>query len=114
MKNSTFLEHFDKKTVKKKEKLSIGDYIKVGFLFQEGEKERLQFFKGIIIAITGEYEKKLNVYTPGIYPIERIFSYQSPRIKSLNIIQSQKFRRSKLFYLRNHAGRSNIKNLRKI
>ena len=82
--------------------MSIGDYLKVGFIFKEGDKKRIQFFEGIIIAIKGSlFTKKITLLQPGIYGVERSFFCQSPQIQTLKILKSKKFRRSKLFFLRN-------------
>ena len=81
--------------------MSIGDYLKVGFIFKEGDKKRIQFFEGIIIAINGFlFTKKITLLQPGTYGVERSFFCQSPQIQTLKILQSKKFRRSKLFFLR--------------
>ena len=108
-----FLQHFDKKNSRNFENLSVGDFIKVGFLVQDKEKkrsqehekdeeERIQFFEGIIIAMTGQhYGKKMTLRKFGI---ERVFCYQNPQIQTFKILQrfrpTQNFHRSKLYYLR--------------
>ena len=123
MKNSFYLKHFEKKNLQKTLVLgdparrldpsrmdppSIGDYIKVGFIFKEGEKKRIQFFDGIVIGITGSLasEKKIILRKPGTYGMERVFSFQSPHIQNIKILQSQKFCRSKLFFLRKRIGKA--------
>nr|AYC64333.1 ribosomal protein L19 [Pseudochlorodesmis sp. HV01306a] len=112
------MKHFDNKTpMKIQNNIVVGDYIKVGFLFKEGEKKRIQFVEGIIIAITGpNFEKKITLRKPGIYGFELIFSCKSPKIQSLKILQSQKFSRSKLFFLRQRIGKAafGLKNPKKL
>ena len=110
MKNAFYLQHFEKKSLQKINELSIGHYIKVGFIFKEGEKKRIQFFEGIVIAIHGDIcdHKKITLRKPGTYGIERIFSCQNPHIQNIKILQSQNFRfcRSKLFFLRKRIGKA--------
>ena len=111
MKTSLYLQYFEKKNTcapqiyrqnLHREAMSIGDYLKVGFIFKEGDKKRIQFFEGIIIAINGSlFAKKITLRQPGTYGVERSFFCQSPQIQTLKILQSKKFRRSKLFFLRN-------------
>lgn len=111
MKTSLYLQYFEKKntcvsqTYRQnlyREEMSIGDYLKVGFIFKEGDKKRIQFFEGIIIATNGSmFTKKITLRQPGTYGVERSFFCQSPQIQTLKILQSKKFRRSKLFFLRN-------------
>lgn len=88
--------------------LKIGDNIKVGVKVIEGNKERIQFYEGIIIArknsslnTTITVRKTLQ----GI-GVERIFLIHSPKIDSIEIIRSSKVRRSKLYFLRNLKGKA--------
>nr|AYC63923.1 ribosomal protein L19 [Flabellia petiolata] len=104
-----YLQHFEKKNLQKiKFSIKIGDYIKLGFLFKEGDKKRIQFFEGIVISIRAKApsEKKITLRKPGTYGLERTFSWNSPQIQTLKILKSHKFNRSKLFYLRKRIGKA--------
>jgi large subunit ribosomal protein L19 len=88
--------------------LQIGDNVKVGVKIIEGNKERVQFYEGTIIAkkntsinMTITVRKILQ----GI-GIERIFLIHSPKIDSITVLRSSKVRRSKLYYLRNLKGKA--------
>mmetsp|Transcript_22127 Transcript_22127/g.32561 ORF Transcript_22127/g.32561 Transcript_22127/m.32561 type:complete len:102 (+) Transcript_22127:1-306(+) len=78
-------------------KISIGDTVKVGVKIIEGNKERVQFYEGTVIA-----RKNSSINTmltvrkvfQGI-GIERIFLIHSPKIDSIEILRSSKIRRSK-------------------
>ena len=88
--------------------LKIGDNIKVGVKIIEGDKERVQFYEGTVIA-----KKNTSINTTitvrktlqGI-GVERIFLVHSPKIDSINVLRSSKVRRSKLYYLRNLKGKA--------
>jgi large subunit ribosomal protein L19 len=88
--------------------LKIGDTVKVGVKIIEGNKERIQFYEGTIIA-----KKNSSINTTitvrkifqGI-GIERIFLVHSPKVDSITVIRSSKVRRSKLYYLRNLKGKA--------
>jgi large subunit ribosomal protein L19 len=88
--------------------LRIGDNIKVGVKIIEGNKERVQFYEGTILA-----KKNSSINTTitvrkifqGI-GIERIFLIHSPKIDSITVLRSSKVRRSKLYYLRNLKGKA--------
>ena len=88
--------------------LKIGDNVKVGVKIIEGNKERVQFYEGTIIA-----KKNSSINTTitvrktlqGI-GIERIFLIHSPKIDSIKVLRSSKVRRSKLYYLRNLKGKA--------
>ena len=86
----------------------IGDNVRVGVKIIEGNKERVQFYEGTIIA-----KKNSSINTTitvrkvlqGI-GIERIFLIHSPKVASIDIIRHAKVRRSKLYYLRNLRGKA--------
>lgn len=88
--------------------IKIGDNIKIGVKIIEGNKERVQFYEGTIIA-----KKNSSINTTitvrkvlqGI-GIERIFLIHSPKLASIEIIRHAKVRRSKLYYLRNLSGKA--------
>jgi large subunit ribosomal protein L19 len=90
--------------------LKIGDNVKVGVKIIEGNRERVQFYEGTIIA------KKNSLINTTItvrkilqgIGIERIFLIHSPKIDSLQVLRSSKVRRSKLYYLRKLKGKTNI------
>lgn len=89
-------------------KLNIGDNVKIGVKIIEGNKERVQFYEGTIIA-----KKNSSINTTitvrktlqGI-GIERIFLVHSPKVDSIKVLRSSKVRRSKLYYLRNLRGKA--------
>ena len=88
--------------------LQIGDSVKIGVRIVEGNKERVQFYEGTIIA-----KKNSSINTmitvrkilQGI-GIERVFLIHSPKIDSINVLRSSKVRRAKLYYLRNLRGKA--------
>lgn len=88
--------------------LRIGDNVKIGVKIIEGNKERVQFYEGTILA-----KKNSSINTTitvrkilqGI-GIERIFLIHSPKIDSINVLRSSKVRRSKLYYLRDLKGKA--------
>jgi large subunit ribosomal protein L19 len=88
--------------------LFVGDNIKLGVLIKEGNKERTQYYEGIIIAKknTG-LNKTITVrrVLQGI-GIERIFLIHSPKLISLEVTKSSRVRRSKLYYLRSLSGKA--------
>ena len=89
-------------------KVKIGDNISVGIKIIEGNKERIQFYEGIVIAKNNtSINTTLTVrkVLDGI-GIERVFLLHSPKIDSIKILKSSKVRRSKLYYLRNLKGKA--------
>ena len=83
--------------------LRIGDNVKIGVKIIEGNKERVQFYEGIIIA-----KKNSSVNTTIIVRktlqgigVERTFLVHSPKVDSITVLRSSKVRRSKLYYFTN-------------
>jgi large subunit ribosomal protein L19 len=86
----------------------VGDTIKLGFLIKEGNKERIQYYEGIIISYKNRgINKAITVRKVfrGI-GIERTFLIHSPKLVSFEVIKSSRVRRSKLYYLRNLYGKA--------
>ena len=85
-----------------------GDTITVTYRIKEGDKERLQSFRGVVIQICGAtpYTKTFTIrkISNGI-GVERIFPYESPSIDKIELNKVGKVRRARIFYLRNLAGK---------
>jgi len=88
--------------------IKIGDNVKIGVKIVEGNKERVQFYEGVVLA-----KKNSSINTTitvrkvlqGV-GIERVFLIHSPKVDSIKILRSSKIRRSKLYYLRNLKGKA--------
>ncbi len=84
-----------------------GDTITVAYRIKEGDKERIQQYRGVVIKINGEGAKKrftVRKVSANI-GVERIFPIESPFIESIVINKYGKVRRAKLYYLRNLTGK---------
>ena len=84
-----------------------GDTITVSYRIKEGNKERVQQYRGVVIRITGEGNKKrftVRKMSDNI-GVERIFPMDSPFIDSVEINKYGKVRRAKLYYLRGLTGK---------
>lgn len=95
-------------TTSLKEKLKIGDIVKIGYLIPEGDKERTQYYEGLIIAEKNRGLGKtftLRRTVQGI-GVEQIFLTNSPKIVSILKKQSSKVRRAKLYYVRELRGKA--------
>ncbi len=84
-----------------------GDNLTVGYRIKEGNKERVQEFKGNVIKIVGHGDKKrftVRKMSNGI-GVERIFPMNSPFLESIVVNRYGKVRRAKLYYLRERTGK---------
>ena len=84
-----------------------GDTITVAYRIKEGNKERIQLYRGVVIRISGEVRKKRFTVRKMSYNIgvERIFPIESPFIDSIEVNKYGKVRRAKLYYLRGLTGK---------
>ena len=91
-----------------KNKIEIGDIIRLGYLIPEGGKDRTQYYEGLIIAINNRGLGKsftLRRTVQGI-GVEQVFVLNSPKIVSIVKKQSSKVRRAKLYFIRSLKGKS--------
>jgi large subunit ribosomal protein L19 len=88
--------------------IRVGDTLKLGVSITEGNKERVQFTEGVVIA---KKNSGLNAtitlrrVMQGV-GVERVYLLHSPKLKSLEVLRSSKVRRSKLYYLRLRFGKA--------
>ncbi len=84
-----------------------GDTITVAYRIKEGNKERIQQYRGVVIRISGHGDKKrftVRKMSENI-GVERIFPMDSPFIESITLNKVGKVRRAKLYYLRALTGK---------
>ena len=94
---------------KKMPELQTGDIVRVHRKIKEGEKERIQIFKGLIIAIKGKQSSSPMITvrreSQGI-GIEITVPIYSPLIEKIEVLRHSKVRRSKLYYMRERTGKA--------
>jgi large subunit ribosomal protein L19 len=98
----------EKQLKKDLEPFRIGDTVKVHVVIKEGDKERIQIFKGDVIARKGSglsATVTVRKISFGI-GIERIFPVHSPMVKRFEVVRKGKVRRAKLYYLRDLKGKA--------
>lgn len=85
-----------------------GDTVSVHYKVKEGDKERIQVFKGVVIQRKGagiNATFTVRKVSNGI-GVERIFPVNSPNIAKIDHERRGKVRRAKLYYLRGLKGRA--------
>ena len=89
-------------------KFKAGDTLTVTYRIKEGDKERLQKFKGVVIQIKGASPATktftIRKISNGV-GVERIFPFASPFIDAIELNKVGKVRRARIFYLRNLSGK---------
>lgn len=88
---------------------NVGDSVVVDTKIQEGDKTRIQKFKGIVISISGRAENitfTVRHISPSGAGVERTWPIISPWIQKITVEKSGDVRRSKLYYLRARKGKA--------
>ena len=84
-----------------------GDTVTISYLIIEGNKERIQQYRGVVIKIVGHGNKKrftVRKVSENV-GVERIFPFDSPFIEKVEVNKIGKVRRAKLYYLRSLTGK---------
>ncbi|WP_413294050.1 50S ribosomal protein L19 [Bdellovibrio sp. HCB185ZH] len=85
-----------------------GDTVNVYVKVKEGEKERVQLYKGIVTKIQGAGAAKsftVRKISAGV-GVERTFPFNSPALDKVELVNVGKVRRSKLYFLRKLSGKA--------
>mgnify|MGYP000615946663 FL=1 len=84
-----------------------GDTITVFYEIREGEKVRIQFFKGVVIQIKGHGLSKTFTIRKmsGTIGVERVFPLNLPTIQKIEVNKKGKVRRSRIYYFKELRGK---------
>lgn len=88
-------------------KFNVGDTVRVFSRIKEGDKERVQYFDGIVIGfhrngVSSTFKVRKESYGVGV---ERTYPMHSPLIEKIEVKKRGDVRRAKLFYLRDVSGK---------
>ncbi len=105
---TSIIDKIEKEQVKRTPSFRSGDNVRVHVKIVEGDKERIQVFEGVVIAMhrgknRGTFTVRKVSYGVGV---ERIFPLSSPSIDKVEVMSSGKVRRARLYYLRELAGKA--------
>ncbi|MHB8422688.1 MAG: 50S ribosomal protein L19 [Leptospirales bacterium] len=86
----------------------IGETVRVHLKIVEGEKERIQVFEGVVIALRGGGTRAMMTIRKISFGIgvERMFPMHSPQIVKVERVRAGRVRRAKLYYLRTKKGKA--------
>lgn len=109
MQNS-IIDKINQSQEKKRPNFHVGDKVSVSVRLKEGDKERVQVFRGVVILKQPKSGKgpgstfTVRKISAGV-GVERIFPIHSPFIEKIEIETSSDVRRSRLYFLRNLTGK---------
>jgi len=86
----------------------VGDTVDVHTKILEGEKERIQIFRGVVIARSGSGTREMFTVRRIVAGegVERKFPVHSPRLAKVDVQRSGVVRRAKLYFLRDRVGKA--------
>jgi len=94
------------------QKISVGDTLRIHQTIKEGDKQRVQVYEGILIAVknagSGKSITVRRISTANI-GVEKIFPLNSPSIKKIEVKRHGDVQKSKLYYLRGRIGKAATK-----
>jgi large subunit ribosomal protein L19 len=103
------IKAMDSKDNEKIPQLNAGDTVSVHVKIKEGERERIQEFKGLVIRLRNSGNNSSltvrRMASNGI-GVERTFLLRSPRIDKIVVERKGKVRRAQLYYMRELTGKS--------
>lgn len=85
-----------------------GDTLRVHVKIKEGDKERVQVYEGLVIAMNNSGARKtftVRKISHGV-GVERVFPLFSPTIAKIEVIDQGRVRRAKIYYVRKLSGKA--------
>ncbi|EKE13645.1 MAG: 50S ribosomal protein L19 [uncultured bacterium] len=83
----------------------VGDTVSIDYKLKEGDKERIQIFKGIITKVKGDSEanrmftiRKMSKTGTGV---EKIIPLLSPYIAKMELVKKSSYQKAKLYFIKN-------------
>jgi len=92
-----------------REEIKTGMEVEVHQIIKEGNKERIQRYKGLVIKVAGKsaLEKTMTVRRKiGAFGVEKVFAIHSPTIQKIDIIRQFKVRRKSIKFIRELTGKA--------
>ena len=102
------IESIEQAHLTQRPEMRSGDTVRVHVKVREGDKERIQVFEGMVIAMhRGGVRATFTVRKVSFgQGVERIFPLHSPTIDKIELVRSAKVRRAKLYFLRDLKGKA--------
>ncbi len=103
------LDHVVASSLKVRPVIKPGATVNVHQKIKEGEKERIQIFKGLVIRLNSGHKSDKTFTVRKVVEgvgVEKIFPIHSSMIEKIEVVKQGKVRRAKLFYMRDLEGKS--------
>lgn len=109
--DTNILKKIEEGQLQKRPDVKVGDTVKLYIKIKEGNKERIQMFQGVVIAMKGKGAETTVTVRKISYGIgvEKVIPLYSPVLDKMEIVKRGTVRRSKLYFLRGRIGRKALK-----
>ena len=109
--NNQLLDEITNEYLKERKPFKVGDGVNVHVKVREGGKERIQIFKGIVIARKGSgiHETFTVRRIASGVGVEKVFPVHSPLIDKVEVDRESVTMRARMYYLRDRIGKEAIK-----
>jgi len=110
--SSDLIRKFGAKTESKKvPSIKPGDTVEVDTIIRDGDKQRIQKFKGLIIAVNGTGATAMFTVRKISYGIgvEKKFPIYSTNIAKIKVVKTEPVRRAKLYFMKDRVGKSALR-----
>ncbi len=109
--DTNILKKIEEGQLQKRPDVKVGDTVKLYIKIKEGNKERIQMFQGVVIAMKGKGAETTVTVRKISYGIgvEKVMPLYSPVLDKMEIVKRGTVRRSKLYFLRGRIGRRALK-----
>jgi len=91
----------------KNQKIQVGDTVSLHYKIKEGDKERTQIFKGILIGVKGQTPQTRTITVRKISNIgigvEKIVPLTSPFLEDIKLIKKTTYKKAKTYFIRNFS-----------
>lgn len=113
--NSDYIKNLEASQMKAEvADFAVGDTVKVHNKIKEGNRERIQIFKGTVIKRQGGSNREtftVRKFSNGV-GVEKTWPVHSPFVEKIEVVRHGKVRRAKIYYLRSRVGKaSKVKEL---
>ncbi len=105
---TSIIEKIEKEQVRREMDFRTGTTVRVHVKIVEGDKERVQVFEGVVIAMhrggnRASFTVRKVSYGVGV---ERVFPLNSPNVDKIEVVSVGKVRRARLYFLRQLSGKA--------
>jgi large subunit ribosomal protein L19 len=109
--DTNIFKKIEQEYLKKRPDVKVGDTVKLHMKVKEGDKERVQIFRGVVIAEKGQGLNRgitVRKISSGI-GVEKIVQINSPVLSKIEVVKRGKVSKAKLYYLRGRVGKKALK-----